>query len=53
MHTRGDKATGDFRSLLLRLLIKIGAKQLEIVWMVGGDKEQEVNGGIGNTPHFG
>src|SRR5438552_1123646 len=28
MHARGDKATGDFRSLLLRLLIKIGAKQL-------------------------
>src|SRR5260370_23112055 len=31
MNTRGDKVAGNFRSLILRLLIKMGAKQLEIV----------------------
>src|SRR5437764_11744061 len=47
MNTRVDKAVGDFRSLALRLLIEMGAKQLEIVWMTGSDHEQRVNGGIG------
>src|SRR2546421_7802059 len=42
MNTRGNKVAGDFRSLLLRLLIKMGAKQLEIVWMAGSDQEQEI-----------